>query len=221
MPIVQQNYEQELTIGRAGEVANMQTCDADSYIVDETDGIGFGLGTYLEEVSDEPRLKLGATNAVMGVDADPTTTLAQGTIIQYTQATAGLANHTEYDGATADAAAAVGDTYQYRGTNWVKIVPTKDIFAVTNFAGISVKDITRDGADNDSYKDGVPAAAMWRGDIYVEVDGAVDITDDVTVDNATGEIGATAASLTRSYIPNARFISGAASGALAILRVGF
>ena len=221
MAVVQSSYAERLAIGREGQVADMQTCDIDTYIVDETNGISFGKGTYVESVNDEPRLKLGAQNAVIAVDADPTTTLEQGDIIQYTQAVASVANHTQYDGATADAAVAAGDTYQYRGTDWVRIVPVKEIFAAINLGGISVKDITRDGRDEDSYKDGVPAAAMWRGDIFIVADGAVDITDDVTIDNATGQIGAAAADLTHSYLPNARFLSKADSGGLAVLRVGF
>lgn len=165
MSVTQSAYSERIRPARAGEIANTQTCDIDTYIADEANGIGFGL----------------ATRFVVNTSADRD---------DRRHVRLGLA------------------------------APSGPAFNAANFAGVSVKDITRDGRDGDEYKDGANAAILWRGDIWVQVDGDVDVDDIVTVNVTNGEFGARAAAATHALIPRARWITKASDNELAILRVG-
>ncbi len=87
------------------------------------------------------------------------------------------------------------------------------------FAGISVKDVTRAPGDDDQYEKGVNAAILTRGDIWVEVDEAVSAGDEVTFSSTTGELSSAATSGTQFAVSGARWMTSAAANGLAVLRL--
>lgn len=93
-------------------------------------------------------------------------------------------------------------------------------FHATDFLGVSVRDRTRDPVDADKYKDNAHVDVLYRGDVYVKVESAVALGDDVTVDTSTGKFSSAAAAADQAVIPNARWMTAAGAGALAILRLG-
>lgn len=59
---------------------------------------------------------------------------------------------------------------------------------VNDFLGVSFKDSTRDPSEDDNYADGAHAALVFRGDIWIDVDAAVNARDNVTADSEDGSL---------------------------------
>lgn len=221
MAIVQNTYTENIGNYRNGQIINTLTCDAGSVVVDETDGIEFGRACHVVLVGEERRLRLGVTSRVVGIAADfGAGPFTQGERRQFTAAVATITNAFEYDGATADTAAAIGDLFERRGTGWVKLVPLPEYFIPEDFEGVTVKDVTRDARDEDSYKDGAVAAVLFRGDVAIEVASAVALNGNVTVNVDTGELSDDAPAHNRAYLPRAQWVQGAEADANAHLRLG-
>lgn len=96
--------------------------------------------------------------------------------------------------------------------------------AVTQFLGISVRDMTlapqaSDSDYVDEYQRYNLAGILFRGDIWVETGGAVGDGDDVTFNSLTGVLSSTATSGTQFAIAGARWMTSAGSGGLAIVRL--
>lgn len=94
-----------------------------------------------------------------------------------------------------------------------------DIGAVlggTNFVGISVRDITLVHTTPDKYAQYDNMAVAIRGDIWVRVSGAVTAGQQAHYNTSTGAL----ASSGGTAITGAKFVTSAADGALAILRLG-
>lgn len=92
-------------------------------------------------------------------------------------------------------------------------------FHALNFLGIAVKDPTREQGDDDRYVEGTIAGLLFRGDIWVLVDGAVSAGQDVTIDATTGELGSTAADATHGLLPGARWLTDATDNNIAKVRL--
>ena len=158
MPTVQDSYSLRMGNGYEGQIADTTTCDVDTFVADESSGIGFGKAVKRGTLAGE--CSLGA------------------------------------DGASSSP------------------------FAVNDFLGVTVRDRTRSPKDSDKYVDNSHVAVLFRGDIWVKVGGAVALGNAVTVDEDTGVFSATAAADGQFAVPNARWMTAAASGGLAILRLG-
>ena len=82
---------------------------------------------------------------------------------------------------------------------------------VTDFLGVTVRDITREqqrhpaGFDTatefDEYEEGAIMSVIYRGDIWVPVDGAATIGGAVAIADGTGRFSSTVGSATRAVIP--------------------
>ena len=95
--------------------------------------------------------------------------------------------------------------------------------ALTNFLGVAVATGSRlaDVSSNTSlshYDAGNIAAVLSRGDVWVQVDGAVAVGNDVTVTDATGELGTTAADGDHSPVAGI-WLTAAADNGLAKVRL--
>ena len=91
--------------------------------------------------------------------------------------------------------------------------------ATNDYVGISVKDPTLIPRDEDKYTAGVPMAVMTDGDIWVTADGAVTDGANVSASTTTGRLGTTAPDGTHIAIVGARWMTTAADGGLAIVRL--
>lgn len=87
------------------------------------------------------------------------------------------------------------------------------------FRGISVRDVTLESTDEDKYADGKNMAVLTRGDIWVVTGGDVTAGADVTFAAATGVLSSAAAGGSQFTIAGARWMTTAASGELAIVRL--
>ena len=84
------------------------------------------------------------------------------------------------------------------------------------FAGVTVKDVTALG---DKYAQYDNVGVMYRGTIWVTVGGDVTDGGDVTFASTTGVLSSAATSETQFAIAGARWMTTAASGGLAKLRL--
>ena len=94
--------------------------------------------------------------------------------------------------------------------------------AATGFRGVSVKDMTlvkQESQTVDKYQQYDTMGVLIEGDIWVTVDGAVSRGNNVTFDSTTGKFGTIAADSTHFLVTNAQWMTGAADGGLAILRL--
>lgn len=96
--------------------------------------------------------------------------------------------------------------------------------AAGQFLGISIRDVTLNpvAADSDyvdEYQQYASAGILVRGDIWVQVGGAVNDGDDVTYNSLTGVISSTATGGSQFAITGARFMTTAANNGLAIVRL--
>lgn len=93
--------------------------------------------------------------------------------------------------------------------------------SATVFAGISVQDmsIENDPSNSDEYPQYSNMGVLTRGDIWVVTGGIVTAGADVTFAATTGVLSTAAASGSQFAIAGARWMTGAASGALAKVRL--
>lgn len=96
---------------------------------------------------------------------------------------------------------------------------TSDMDANT-FLGIIVRERSVNPATPNKFAQYESARILRKGPIWVEADGAVSAGDDVTVTLATGALGTKAVTSGVVAIPNARWDTSAADGALAVVRLG-
>ncbi len=89
----------------------------------------------------------------------------------------------------------------------------------TVFAGVSVRDVAKDAADEDEFKRYENVPVLVKGDIWVEADGIVAAGNNVTYETTTGKFGTVAADGTHILVVGARWMTSAASGAAALLRL--
>jgi len=89
------------------------------------------------------------------------------------------------------------------------------------FVGISVQDMSveNDPANNDEYPRYANMGVLTRGDIWVVTGGIVAAGQDVTFASTTGILSSAATSGTQFAIAGARWMTAAASGALARVRL--
>lgn len=85
-----------------------------------------------------------------------------------------------------------------------------------DFVGISVRDNTLAANNEDTYLDGQNMAVMVRGDIWVVAEDAVAVGDAVEYNATTGALGSDGG----TAIANARWMTSAGAGGLAIVRLG-
>lgn len=91
--------------------------------------------------------------------------------------------------------------------------------ANTDFVGITVRDKTLVNSSDDLYAQYENMAVMTRGDIWVTTGGDVVAGGDVTFVKSTGVLSSAATSGTQFAITGARWMTTAASGALAKVRL--
>lgn len=91
-------------------------------------------------------------------------------------------------------------------------------FLASKFLGVTVRDRTR-APDDDEYKQGANAAVLVRGDIWVKVEAAVTVGADVSFKETTGQFSTASGSATQAVVPRARWMTAAAAGGLAVLRL--
>lgn len=92
------------------------------------------------------------------------------------------------------------------------------ILAGNDFVGVTRSDVTLPRSETltlDKYAQYDNAGILVMGDIWVIVGGAVTITSAVNYDASTGQLGTGAVA-----VEGARWMTGAASGGLALLRLG-
>jgi hypothetical protein len=92
--------------------------------------------------------------------------------------------------------------------------------AASGFLGISVRDKAVINSTADKYAQYGDMSVMYEGDIWVTVGADVNDGDDVSFVASTGVLSSAAASGTQFVIAGARWMTTAASGALARLRLG-
>ena len=88
-----------------------------------------------------------------------------------------------------------------------------------NFRGISIMDKSLPVEDNDTYVNGKLAAVMHSGEIWVQTDGAVTVGADVTAHLTTGELGSAAPDGDHVAIAGARWMTAAANNGVARVRL--
>lgn len=92
--------------------------------------------------------------------------------------------------------------------------------AAAGFVGISIRDVVLDPSDGDTYQKGSTIVVLTEGDIWVAAGGAVAPGDNVVFEAATGILSSLPADATHFAIAGARWMTGAAVGGLAVLRLG-
>ena len=162
MAHTQSTYRETQFQAVLGLVANSNPCTIDTYIVDESGGIGFG--RVVKQGTDDDQCDLGA------------------------------------DG------------------------PSSSPFAVTDFLGIALMDMSQEGSHaasaRDEYPNGAVASVLSMGDVWVSVAAAVTAGDDVTVDDGTGRLSTITAADGQFLIPGARWMTTqATANGLAIVRL--
>lgn len=93
-----------------------------------------------------------------------------------------------------------------------------DPFVAAKFLGVTVRDRTRTPGD-DKYLKGSNATVLTKGDIWVKVEAAVSVGDDVSFKESTGQFSTAAGSATQATVPRARWLTAAAANGLALLRL--
>ena len=90
----------------------------------------------------------------------------------------------------------------------------------SNYVGIAVRDRSRRApASGDAgYVDGDIPSLMTQGDVWVEVEAAVAVGNDVTVKDSTGQLSSAAASATQTPL-NGRWMTAAAADGIALVRL--
>ncbi|MGL4968468.1 MAG: structural cement protein Gp24 [Inquilinus sp.] len=88
------------------------------------------------------------------------------------------------------------------------------------FVGISIRDVVLDPRDGDIYRQGASSAVLTEGDIWAVTGGAVAAGDNVVFEAATGILSSLPADATHFAIAGARWMTGAANGGLAVVRLG-
>jgi hypothetical protein len=93
--------------------------------------------------------------------------------------------------------------------------------AAAGFVGVSVQDMSveNDPANSNEYHQLDTMGVITRGDVWVVTGGIVTAGADVTFASTTGILSSAATSGTQFAIAGARWMTGAASGALALLRL--
>lgn len=91
--------------------------------------------------------------------------------------------------------------------------------AATGFVGISAREITTDPASVDKYSQYGNMPVLTEGDIWVTTGGIVAAGGDVTFNKTTGVLSSAAADTNNFAITGARWMTSAASGALAVVRL--
>ena len=125
-----------------------------------------------------------------------------------------------YDGATSKANAAIGDVFERRGSSWTQIVPLDEVFETPDFAGVSVKDATRDAGDDDNYAAGTIAGIMYRGQIWVHTPATVVAGGKVTVNTSSGFFSSFGPNESWAIVPNATWLTSAPTNGIALLQIG-
>lgn len=87
----------------------------------------------------------------------------------------------------------------------------------TAFRGVSIRDVT--SMEGDVLADQTNAAVMYQGDVWVTVGGAVTAGGAVTYAQTTGVLSSAAAGAAQFAVERAEWMTSAASGGLALLRL--
>jgi hypothetical protein len=90
---------------------------------------------------------------------------------------------------------------------------------VTDFLGITIRDITLVNATADKYAQYQNMAVLTEGDLWVTVGGNVADGEDVTFNGTTGVLSSTAAGAGQFLITGARWQKTAINGALSVVRL--
>lgn len=132
-----------------------------------------------------------------------------------------VANMTAWDGDTRNVETAAGIPFGVAvGQGAAAKGAVLGAAAAEDFVGISIRDVTLDPRDGDKYRLNANIAVLTEGDIWVVTGGAVAPGDAVSFAGATGVLSAAAAGAGQFVIPGARWMTAAANGALAIVRLG-
>lgn len=94
--------------------------------------------------------------------------------------------------------------------------------AAADFLGVSVRDITLIASSAtylDKYEQYQNMGVLSKGDIWVTADGAVNAGDNVTFETTTGNLGTKGADETHLAVTGGRWMTTAADGGVAILRL--
>lgn len=92
--------------------------------------------------------------------------------------------------------------------------------AAAGFVGISIRDVVLDPADGDTYRQGASIAVLTEGDIWVVTGGTVAAGDNVVFEAGTGVLSSLPGDATHFAVAGARWMTGAAGGGLAVVRLG-
>lgn len=92
--------------------------------------------------------------------------------------------------------------------------------AAAGFVGISVRDVALDPRDGDIYRQGATIAVLTEGDIWVMAGSTVAPGDTVVFEAATGVLSSLPGDATHFAVAGARWMTGAGSGGLAVVRLG-
>ena len=96
-------------------------------------------------------------------------------------------------------------------------------FAVTDFLGVTVRDMGREGtdtaADTDEYAAGEVAGVLSQGDIWVPVEAQVTAGHDVSVDETTGQLSSQTAADDQFLVKGRWMTSQSSANGLALLRL--
>jgi hypothetical protein len=91
--------------------------------------------------------------------------------------------------------------------------------AASGFVGISIRDVALDAGQPDKYQQGDSVAVLTEGDIWAVVGGTVTAGQDVTFAAVTGILSSATADAGNFAIAGARWMTGATSGGLAVVRL--
>ena len=233
MSIVQTVYPNFHEALVAGQVADTVNCDIDSMLSLGADAIPFGYGVGLNSPprgvaagAGRPRvarlngaLNNSATTTNIDSEENPFSELPAGQhylinseIIYVSAVTATAMTFTR---------GALGSAVTNHGDN----ASILRLLGETSFRGVAIMDERLPAASGTAYQQGDPVSVMWRGDVAVPVSAAVVVgqaavmTMESSTGDPTGVWSGRPPGLLHAFIAGARFLSPAASGEVAVLRL--
>ena len=234
MSVVQTTYPNAHGFLVAGQIVDTQNCDVDSMNLTGSTDVRFGYGVHIDSA---PRgvaiggsrevvalLSASHTNSIttLSVDAEgnPYSELGAGQHLVIGTEIVYLSAATTTGGTIARGQ--LGSTAASHSNN----DPVHYLNGGINFRGVAVMDERVKASNGEQFETGDVMPVLWRGDIAVQVSGAVTAGAHVVMRTGAGTTGDPSGSFsarppggTHLLIPGAQFLTAAADNGLAVLRL--
>ena len=234
MSIVQTEYPNFHDALVAGQVADTVTCDIDSRIVNTATPVPFGRGVRPDGTGTQG-IALGVRQQQValvngGINNSVTTVNVDGYSAVWSEFPAGrhILVDSEFMYVSGVAANALTIVRGALGSTAASHADDAAVFVLDgpiDFDGIAIMDERKPAASGTSYAEGESCSVLWRGDVAVEVSGAVSrdshvvCTRDAGTDDPVGSFSARAPDATHVRIPGASFRRAAAAGEISVIRL--